>query len=176
MDHLNRSKAGRKKAYKSAQALRKAVNNYFASISYVTVWKDENGNRVLNQNGEPIHYVKYAVPPTAEALSLYIGITDRTWRNYQQDETFAEVCEDAMTRIRAWRTQEASLRDKANGVIFLLQNDHNMVERKEINVPQAGSLSERMEILRRAADRMREMEGEHAGSAERTDEFAGREP
>lgn len=163
MDHLNRSKAGRKKIYKTAQALRKAVNNYFASISYIATAKDEAGNEIKNTLGEPIQYVDYAIPPTAEALSLYIGITDRTWRNYQQNEMFAEVCEDAMTRIRAWRTGQASVRDKANGVIFLLQNDHNMVERKEFNMTQSISMAERLEILRNASGLLREMEDENAG-------------
>lgn len=158
MDHLNQSKRGRKKHYKTAAALQKAVNNYFASISYVTVWKDENGNKVLNQLGEPMTYLAYALPPTAEALSLYIGITDRTWRNYQNDPMFREVCEDAMTRIRAWRTQEASTRERANGVIFLLQNDHNMAERKEI--VQAVSMSDRLDILKNAAELVKEMEDE----------------
>lgn len=159
MDHLNRPKRGRRRIYKTREKLQRAVDAYFNSISFLNAAKGPGGVHIQNMDGEPIWYVDYAVPPTIEDLSIYIGVTDRTWRNYRDQEWAREVCEDAETRIRAYRTRIASTAEKCPGTIFLLQNDSGMSERVQINTGTQGmSVNEMYELLRQVGQEMLEDE------------------
>ena len=147
MDHLNRPKKGRPKVYKTPRALKSGVETYFASISYVETALTEKGEIIRNQLGEPIEYVVYAVPPTIQGLSLFLGIDERTWRNYRE-QTWAEaICADAETRIKAWRTGETSVREKTQGLQFLLKNDHDMTETVRVEMDKPLTMEERKDLL-----------------------------
>ena len=156
MDHLNRPKRGRPKTYKTREKLRKAVEAYFSSITFLNAVKGEGGVPVLNLDEEPIWYADYAVPPSVEALSLFIGITDRTWRNYREQAWAREVCEDAETRIKAWRVSQTCTREKTQGLQFLLKNDSGMTDSVKVEMEQPLSMSERRALLDEVKQMMEE--------------------
>jgi len=90
---------GRPKKYRTEQELEKAVERYFASISYqepvvvtmATGYTDPSGNaetvrRMLTDGPEgtgcPVTVTKYIEEPSVAALCLYLGISKDTWAEY----------------------------------------------------------------------------------------------
>lgn len=138
----------RKRTYETAEALQEAVDQYFASITYEKIVK-EDGEVVYNAAGEPVKRIAFAVPPTNESLCLYIGIGRATWFRYRQDEKLGEVCREADLKVRAWRTEEVSTRDRTQGLQFLLSNDSGMSD-MNVNVNTA-SMTDRKNILAKLA-------------------------
>lgn len=162
------AKAGRKKAYRSAGALREAVEDYFDSITYEAEVKDDEGNVLFNIREQVITEIRYAIPPSIEGLCEHIGITTRTWRNYadpQQNPKLAAVAEEAKDRIKVWLMRELNTRDKVQGIRFNLENNFGMSQKHEMELgPEARkqkpmSLSEKLELIRTAA---RELEDDGA--------------
>ena len=153
MDHLNRPKRGRPKSYKTAAALKRGIERYFGSISYVDTVRGPDGKPVINMFGEPVETVVYAVPPTQEALALFLEIDPRTWRNYREQDWARDLCADAETRIRAWRSGQTSIREKTGGLQFLLKNDSGMTDTVRVEVDKPPTMAERKEIL----DQIRQM-------------------
>ena len=156
MDHLNQSRKGAHYKYKTRRHLHDKCLKYFQRISYVTIAKDPEGNELRNLDGEPIQVLAYAHPPTLESLCLYLGIDTDTWANYRKDPMFMDVCLDADTRIKAWRVEQTSIRDKTQGLQFLLTNYDNMRERMEVDVNASITMAERREILRKAGQFLEE--------------------
>ena len=138
----------RKRTYETAEALQEAVDKYFASITYEKIVK-EDGEVIYNAAGEPVKRIAFAVPPTNESLCLYIGISRATWFRYRQDEKLGEVCREADLKVRAWRTEEVSTRDRTQGLQFLLSNDSGMSD-MNVNVNTA-SMTDRKNILAKLA-------------------------
>lgn len=139
---------GRRKKYETAEALQEAIDKYFDSITYEKIVK-EDGEVIYNAAGEPVKRIAFAVPPTNEALCLYIGISRSMWFRYRQDEELGEVCREADLKVRAWRTEEVSTRDRTQGLQFLLSNDSGMSD-LNVNVSTA-SMSDRKNILAKLA-------------------------
>lgn len=140
---------GRQRAYETAEALQEAVDRYFASITYEKIVKGDDGEAIYNAAGEPVKRIAFAVPPTNESLCLYIGIGRATWFRYRQDEVLGEVCREADLKVRAWRTEEVSTRDRTQGLQFLLSNDSGMSD-MNVNVNTA-SMTDRKNILAKLA-------------------------
>ena len=140
---------GRQRTYETAEALQEAVDRYFASITYEKIVKGDDGEVIYNAAGEPVKRIAFAVPPTNESLCLYIGIGRATWFRYRQDEKLGEVCREADLKVRAWRTEEVSTRDRTQGLQFLLSNDSGMSD-MNVNVNTA-SMSDRKNILAKLA-------------------------
>lgn len=140
---------GRRKKYETAEALQEAVDKYFDSITYEKIVKGDDGEVVYNAAGEPVKRIAFAVPPTNESLCLFIGISRMAWHNYRQDEELGPVCREADLKIRAWRTEEVSTRDRTQGLQFLLSNDSGMSD-MNVNVNTA-SMSDRKNILAKLA-------------------------
>ena len=157
MDHLNRAKGGRPRKYATAGALRRGIDSYFESISYLIAAKDADGNQIINNRGERAVQLKYATPPSAEALCMYLGISERTWWSYRESDWAREVCEEAELRIKAWRVEETSIRDRTQGLQFLLSNYSGMSNKTEVSVKPAISMEEKKRIL----DSLRQMEGDN---------------
>lgn len=156
MDYLNRPKRGGKRKYETAAQLQKGVDDYFGSISYLQEVLDADGNPITTNNGKKAVQLKYAVPPSHEGLCMFLGISHTTWDTYRASELFHDICEDAVLRVKAWRVEETSIRDKTNGLQFLLSNDSNMASKTEVNVRQDLTMDERKKIL----DSLRQMEGD----------------
>ena len=140
---------GRQRTYETAEALQEAVDRYFASITYEKIVKGDDGEVIYNAAGEPVKRIAFAVPPTNESLCLYIGISRATWFRYRQDEKLGEVCREADLKVRAWRTEEVSTRDRTQGLQFLLSNDSGMSD-MNVNVNTA-SMTDRKNILAKLA-------------------------
>lgn len=140
---------GRQRTYETAEALQEAVDKYFASITYEKIVKGDDGEVIYNAAGEPVKRIAFAVPPTNESLCLYIGIGRATWFRYRQDEKLGEVCREADLKVRAWRTEEVSTRDRTQGLQFLLSNDSGMSD-MNVNVNTA-SMTDRKNILAKLA-------------------------
>lgn len=156
---------GNTKTYKTARSFKKAVEAYFDSITIRVKIKDEAGNPVTNIRGEEITVDRFAVPPSIEALSIYIGFTDRTWRNYAKGEgyeIFWPICEWASLRVKAYHVEQLSIKDRSHGHEFVLKNNFGMSDKLEVEAgPETRkqppmSLAERMELVRLAAQHMQE--------------------
>lgn len=117
----------RYKTYKTARALWKAVEDYFASISREeTVMEprdtgeiDRYGHKIfemipaLNGKGKEIKRTVYLVAPTVGGLTTHIGVSNSTWFRYCSEELhpeFAEVTEWANDRLKNWRFDELMVR------------------------------------------------------------------
>lgn len=139
----------RKRIYETAEALQEAIDGYFDSITYEKIVKGDDGEAIYNTAGEPVKRIAFAVPPTNESLCLYIGVSRATWFRYRQDEKLGEVCREADLKVRAWRTEEVSTRDRTQGLQFLLSNDSGMSD-MNVNVNTA-SMTDRKNILAKLA-------------------------
>ena len=111
--------SGRKRKYGTAAALERAVNAYFAAISYEipTVVKIPTGNvdgsgkaerkTVLLKEktkepgvyGKPISTTKWLRPPSMAGLMLHLGISRETWSTYAGLDEYKDVVERARARM-----------------------------------------------------------------------------
>ena len=128
----------RKKKYRTAAALLKAVNAYFDSVShteYVTCGDDKNPRRVRSDSGTYIHKREFLVPPSISALCLHIGISRQTWSEYsdpKKNPEFAEVCEMAKLIIEVYLEEQLLSRRKGvQGIMFNLKNNFGWVDSRE---------------------------------------------
>jgi len=162
MDKYNQKSRGRPKKYKTPAQLRRAVEGYFGEISTVLPVADEHGKPLHNVNGELITRLAYAVPPSIQGLCLHLGITERTWGNYSDDEMFEEICEDAKLRVKAYLMEQLNVRDRPQGIIFNLQNNYEMKEKREtgVNIQHSMSLSEMRDLILSESAEMREDDAE----------------
>ncbi len=142
------SSMGRTKKYGTGQALRRAVEGYFASISRVkpvmeacnTGEKDQWGHFILewrpvkNARGEDMTDIEFVIPPTVGGLCRYLGISRDTWSQYcsrERNPQFSETTEWAREQLLAWREKELMTRPGKDltGVMFDLRMNYGMSER-----------------------------------------------
>lgn len=118
--------AGRKRKYGTANALGKAVDAYFAAISYEvpavvatpTGEVDEDGRvrwktillkektKDAGVGGKSVTTIKWLRPPSMAGLMLHLGISKETWSNYAGMEGYKDVVERARARMEDyWITQ-----------------------------------------------------------------------
>ena len=131
----------RKKKYRTATALGKAVNAYFDSVShteYVTVGDSINPRRVKSDSGTYIIKREFLVPPSISALCLKLGISRQTWSEYsdpKKNPEFAEVCEMARLVIEVYLEEHLLTRRKGvQGIIFNLKNNFGWSENADSSV------------------------------------------
>ena len=146
---------GAPKKIPSASALRKAIDAYFAGITYIEPLTDayDTGQRtakgrpilemrtICNSSGEPIMVTRYAVPPSRQGICLALGISKDTWENYRDQKKshiypgFYEVCAEAELRIEAYLTAELNARKgDVKGIIFNLQNNYGWKNNTDLTV------------------------------------------
>lgn len=153
---------GRKKKYQTAAALKKAVDGYFASISYrvpavvstPTGEVDEKGGvqwktKLLTEGtdgtGKPKTVVRYLKPPGLAGLCLHLGISRETWSNYGQDGSLRDVVEDARMRVEDYWGGELAGKG-AQGAKFALSS----------NFGWSGAWTEKQEITHRGSESVEE--------------------
>lgn len=155
---------GRYKSYKTAKALWKAVEDYFASISRVeTVMEpqdtgeiDRYGHKIyemipaLNGRKEEIKRTVYLLPPTVGGLTTHIGVSNSTWFRYCSEELhpeFAEVTEWATDRLKNWCFDELVVRpDKmTKGVMHNLEVNLQTTAKKSVEVTILGGDMQEMD-------------------------------
>lgn len=126
--------AGRPKKY-TARTLAKAVERYFAEISYTMPLRGEDGRPLRNGLGDEISVQRYAAAPSITALCLRLGIDRGTWASYARAPETAEICREAKTKVEAFLEQELVTRDKnVQGVIFSLQNNYGWKQKEQREV------------------------------------------
>ncbi len=160
---------GRFKKYKTAQDFEDAVKEYFHGITYIRdvrypdVWANGEwvkGEPILGLDGEPLRTTEYVYPPSMCDLESYLEISRETMSNYREKTGYKDVIEYAEKRIKAYKLR--LLDDPANknsrGLIFDLENNHGMRERREDTVRQttadisdALTPEEKLEALRKLA-------------------------
>lgn len=138
---------GRWIKYRTAKDFEAAVESYFRGISYKReirypdVWVNGawvKGDPIFGLDGEPLIVDEYVYPPSMCDLENYLGISRETMSNYRERRGYADAIEDAERRIKAYKLR--MLDDPANknsrGLIFDLENNHGMRERREETVRQ----------------------------------------
>jgi len=167
------------KKYKTAAALRRACEKYFNSISrtvpatelYNTGEKDEWGHfifdkrKILNDAGEEIRYIEYAVPPSIAAMCLYLGICTETWRRYiSADEEWKAVGTWVRLTIRAYLLHEHMTRTKGiRAVEINLERNYSEGEDVAIgSVDRSAELTadQKLAVIRQLAERVQKLEGD----------------
>lgn len=142
---------GRPKKYKSAKALKDAVDAYWESISYQvpavvstpTGEVDEKGGvrwatKLLTDGrdgtGKPKSVVKYLEVPSVAALLLYLGVSRSTWSTYRADERMGAVVEYWDARYEAYLVDRLETGKHIQGVIFNLQHNFGYKHHQEIGM------------------------------------------
>ena len=150
---------GRPEKYPDGESLSRAVDAYFASISYQepvvvatpTGEVTEQGEikwtrRMLTQPGEapgvpgkPVLETKWLRPPGLAGLCLYLGISRDTWARYGKKADRKEIVERARLRMEDYWGGRLDGKG-ANGARFALQNnfgwDGAWRERREVSLDQ----------------------------------------
>lgn len=165
------------KKYKSAAALRRACEKYFNSISrtvpaaelYNTGEKDEWGHfvfekrKILNDAGEEIRYIEYAVPPSITAMCIYLGISRETWRRYiSSDEEWGAVGVWVKQKIRSYLLHELMTRTKGIRAVEI-NLERNYSEGEEIVVGSSGGMAEltadqKLAFIHQLSERVKDLE------------------
>lgn len=127
---------GAPKIYGSAEELAKGCEKYFAGISVVETMRNALGEPVKNSLGREVEQIRWLRQPTMGGLARSLGITDRTLRNYEENEELRPVVEWAKGVCREWLIEEVTTREKGslNGLIFVLENNYGMRERSEVEL------------------------------------------
>jgi len=137
----------KKKHWKSGRALEAAVEGYFRSISR-TVTAEERGIPILNDDGEPIRYREYVIPPTIWGLCTHLGISRAAWESYCDPRRFPEfrgAAELARDLMQDWSQRALLSRKDVRGLIYILQNARETLREGEES--DSLSLSQRRAIL-----------------------------
>lgn len=133
--------AGRKRKYNTARSLERAVDGYFAAISYqvpavVSTPTGEVGEDgsvkwravLLREKtdrpgvrGEPIATTKWLRPPSMAGLMLHLGISRETWSSYGGLEDYREVVQRARARMEDYWTSRLEGKG-AQGARFALSS------------------------------------------------------
>ena len=123
-------KIGRPRKYKSARALERGIERYFASISFdepvivrgdpITKWDEKQ------QANVPVLAKKtcWIEPPSIEAMCLFLGISTSTWANYEKLEEYEGAVSRARGRILAYLMERLDSGKGTNGAKFRLECMH----------------------------------------------------
>lgn len=163
--------AGAPKKY-TKKTLEEAADKYFKSISRKVCAYDAIGDVILNDDGDPITYTEYVVPPSVSGLCLFLGIDRSTWNNYCNKEKHPEMKKTVSyvrMRMEAYLEEQLTTRQKnVQGIIFNLQNNYGWKDKKEVELgektrermPTAGmTIQEKMAIITAAAEAMGDGQG-----------------
>lgn len=152
-----RNPVGAPKKYKSALALKRAVNRYFGSISReieITEMKwngkyDEKGKpiyvpeTVMNMLGEPAKKIEYMVKPSVPGLCSFLGISKDTWCSYAHQEGYDKVCAAAKLEMERDRVDRLGNGKGDRGIEFDLQ--YNFGWKKELTIDAGEGMQKAME-------------------------------
>lgn len=125
----------RKRKYKNAEEMQKAIDAYFASCAGHVATADD-GQAITDKFGVPI--ILGAHPPTVTGLAWWLGFESRqSLLNYEGRSTaFREVIRNAKLRVEAYTEERLFDRDGQRGAQFSLE--HNFRWNKQENNGEAG--------------------------------------
>ncbi len=143
---------GRKSKYRTAKALERAIQAYVRRYSrvvpfteeYDTGERDDKGHTitgqrpVLAEDGEPVTYRAWAIPPNVGGLCRELGISRQTWSEYcdpARHPEFAEATEWIRDLMQTWLEEQLLTRpDKElKGIIFNLENNYRYRQHVEVH-------------------------------------------
>lgn len=146
------AQVGRPRKYKTAKALREAVERYFSSITYQQkviiqrreVGEDEKGNiivketpeELLDENGEVVMETVYREEPSVASLRVFLGVSKSTWAEYAGDEKFGAVVAEVRDRMEARLVELLNTRNSTHGVEFNLKNNYGWKDKQEVQRTQ----------------------------------------
>lgn len=180
--------AGRKKKYRTAKELERAVNAYFDSISYrepavvatPTGEVDENGHvkyttMLLYEPGEkpgmrgkPVTMTRWLSPPNMAGLRLRLGISKETWSNYGQDEELRPVVERTRARMEDYWCGKLEGKS-AQGAKFALSSCYGWRERHEVGLDQPTRKTlEGMDLSQLSDEELKELADQNMNGEEKT--------
>ncbi len=139
---------GRRKP--GAAALEAEVEGYFRSISR-TVTAADKDVPILNDEGEPIRYREYVVPPTVLGLCEYLGLSRETWEEYCDPLAHPEyrrAAALARDRMQDWSQRALLTRKDVRGLIYILQNwpiQSRLPEEEPLSLTQRREILEELE-------------------------------
>ena len=149
--------AGRKRKY-TARGLQKAIDSYFAGISYEepavvpapTGEVDEKGQvkwasrLVTGPDGKPLTVRRWLQPPSMAGLRLALGVTKETWSNYGEYPETKEIVERARAVMEDYWNGRLDGKG-ANGAKFALSACYGWSEKHSVEVN--GSIEEYLKKL-----------------------------
>lgn len=113
-------------AYRTAQIMRKGINEYFADC---------------DANDKP-----YTLP----GLSLHLGLRTRVLLDYQYGDdypVFQRVIDYALQRIEAYAAEKLfALKGNTKGIEFLMQNTANYATQSKVNSKQELEITEKQRL------------------------------
>ncbi|MDY6445028.1 MAG: hypothetical protein SPK76_08405 [Bacteroidales bacterium] len=166
----------------TAAKLRKAVNEYFDSITRERAAtelvdsgkRDDKGHviyepaAILNKRGETIMLEEFIIPPSVADLCAFLKIHRATWANYANHELhpeLREVTEEVYERMKAWNERELLTRPGKDikGIVFNLQANYGYGgEKAEIELGEgarkvmaSASMAERKAMLDELMEKFR---------------------
>ena len=104
---------------------------------------------VLNDEGEPIRFREYVVPPTVWGLCEHLGISRATWDSYcdpRRHPQFRSAAALARDLMQDWSQRALLSRKDVRGLIYILQNAQDQSGEREEETGSL-SLSQRRAIL-----------------------------
>ena len=130
---------GRPRLYTEKEDLKKAIEDYFNSITItrpktvkvVIGYEGENNETpiyedkpVLNNKGEQVYESSYFENPSIIKMAHHIGMTRETLNQYSKQELFSDTIKEAKERIEAYLENELyRYQGQVTGVIFNLKNN-----------------------------------------------------
>lgn len=166
---MGKKRAGAPRKFKTARALEKAVEEYWASISYQkpviistpTGEVDEHGNvkyvtKMLTEDedgrirvdgiGRPKTMVEYLEEPSVAGLCLRLGIVKDTWAEYSRSENLGPVCARFKLRTESYLLSklDGNRVRTVQGIIFNLKNNYGYQEKSEVE--NKGGVSMKIEL------------------------------
>ncbi len=167
----NKRPVGAPRTFSTPDALKKCVNNYFASISRivpvterVVVEYNEDGKAiyedrpVLNMLGRQAEKIEYIEKPSIQALCVFLGICKDTWAEYSKRENYDKVCAAAKLEMERDRVARLGSGKGDHGIEFDLKYNFGWTESITIDAGEKmqkaietkpASMDEQLELLRK---------------------------
>lgn len=144
------AKRGAPRKYKTPGALRRAVDAYFASISYtrnVVIYRQEIGvnqktgdpelkkipEELRDENGNYVLETVWLEEPSKAALCIYLGISADTWSRYAKEGSELKPVTDYVDLVMLKRLSYLlNTRNSVQGIVFNLKANYGWTDRVEV--------------------------------------------
>lgn len=153
----------RPKKYGTATALKKAVDGYFASISYTQkviisrrellpdpqtgeITIQEVPEELLDGNGRNVMETVWLEEPSKAGLCLYLGISRDTWAEYAKQTELKPVTDYVDSVMLKHLSELLNTKNSVQGIIFNLKANYGWTDRVEVTHKELG-LEEYLEEL-----------------------------
>lgn len=129
-------KRGRPPKFKSAEALKKKIDQYFTWCEGSPLTDPNTGRPMFTKQGIPVY--KDVHPPTMAGLANALGISRPTLLSYSGKKVFEDIIDDAKRRVEQYAEERLFDKDGSAGARFSLQNNFDgWKDEKEISISAA---------------------------------------